>query len=601
MADFGPSATQLPSPQGAGSSPIAPVTQEITPPNWGQALGTLTSELSSVAGTYVKQQKLTQDNAFLQQYAQGQKVLADGLQQGQLQPTEVDARARNQYAQALASRPDLVSKLNELTTGFQTNTSLGDATDARQAAQKQFNADVAAASTAGYAIPKNATQQQLSDIIAAHKTVVQTQADVERQYKANAEARAQGTFDAAKADRDMERTIVQNVNQMAGANMQAAWSQVQAIKQDSTLTPQQKANQVSGIFATYQQGINAIGGTKPQLVAGTLATFDNMRKASLDYIDPTKDAASTEAQVKSLLANTQLQALTVSPQFKNVVAASQLLGNGVVASDLLKAQNVSAVMDALSGKLNTPTLNGVTNGYTTPIVGNPDVEGNALPFLKKSITQINSGGYSDGVKATAEVSNINNSILAETGRAAPTAKATDLKGLADYYASPEYGSWVIKGKNDPVSQQGALSTFQKVYFPAVTDAIGNRLQQPLIPASEDGLQSQVTLAQGIDVKNDNGVLTFVPRQGLNLTPAQLATEQSTIKNLNEVQQSLNNMVRIGTHLEGSTDYSSNWEKNKYYYLPQIYPYKPGQVVGNLQYTGNGDWRDKSSWRTVGQR
>lgn len=602
MADFGPSATQLPGPQNAGSDPIAPVTQEISPPNWGAAISSIGATVGNLAGNYAKQQKLTSDNAFLSQQAQKVAVINQGVDQGTVSTTEADTRLRTIYNGALAARPDLYQQISGIHSAFVASTASGDVETAKASAQKQRDADIGAASSAGYDIPKNATQAQIDSIVSAHKQVIRTTADIAAQDKANAEKRAQGTYDQAIAERENKDMVVQNINQLTGSNINAFYNQIQAIRADASLSPQDKALRINQASSTYEGAINAIGAKNPELVAGAKGLFENMKKAGLDYIDPTKDAASSTAQLADILNTTKISALA-DPKFRAVVSVSQLMGSSFAASDLLKAQQAGPIVNALSGKFQTPVTNGQPSGYTTPIIGNPDVEAGALTFLKSSLRGINSGAYTDPVKAKVEAANGINGVLAEVGKmaASPATSAKDLKGVANFLSSDEYAGWVKTGKVDAVSQHAALTVFQKTYFPAVTDALGDRLSKELVPASEDGTQSSISMAQGLTIKNDNGVLTFVPKPGVNLTPQQVVAEQATIKNLQEVTQSLNTMVHVGSHLEGSTDYSKNWEANKYYYLPQIFPVKPGQVVGNLQWTGTGDWNDKSTWRRVGQR
>jgi len=70
--------------------------------------------------------------------------------------------------------------------------------------------------------------------------------------------------------------------------------------------------------------------------------------------------------------------------------------------------------------------------------------------------------------------------------------------------------------------------------------------------------------------------------------------------LTQYQQGLNTVVRIGAHMEGTSDYQKYWEDNKYVLLPQLYPIKPGFVdKAGFKWSGDGDFRDRNTWTKVG--
>jgi len=607
MAEFGPQATQVAAPQEAGVNPVAPVTQEISPPNWGQALGTLVQEVGGIAGTIVKGQQTKTDQAFLQNLAQQQALVNQGVSQGSIGTKEATTRVFDAYNHAIAARPDLADKIGSLYGVFQKTTVAGDIEQERKDANALKTTQLNQAISQGYFISADATEQQKNAIITASQSGVKLQRELTQIRQQNEEARSQGNYDRSVAEAESKTRTVQLSAQYAGDNLNAFNAQITDISRrvrtgDLKDNPQAAQQELARVYATYSGGLDAIGGQNPALVNGWKDLFKEMYATGQKALDPKFESEQLTNELNIQLTKGKLQALAADPRVAGVVATSQLLGQNATVA-LQGAAVAPVIINAMAGVTSNSVVNGQSQGgYRNPVVGNPDTEKPVLDMLQSSIKSINSGGFTDPVKAKIEASNGINNVLMETGKALNNgAKPEDLKGLVSFFASPEYASWVKNGKIDPIAQQTAAKTFQIVYQPAVTKKIGDRLNQELIPASEDGLQTSVSMAQGLDVKMQGDVLTFVPRAGLNLTPDQQRLEAGAVKNLQEVQQALNTMVHLGAHMEGSTDYAKHWEANKYYYLPQIYPVKPGQVVGNAKWSGNGDWRDRSTWSRVGQR
>lgn len=603
MADFGPSVTQVVGPQEAGSQPIAPVQEQLPASGWGAALATVGQAAGQLAGTIVKQERTTADNAFLKQLADSQSLINTGVEQGSVPYDQADTRTRHLYNTALAARPDLADKIGSIAGVFQKTTVAGDVQDQKAQAAKIEEQGLNQAIANGYQLNPNASKQERAAVIQASQSGIKMNKELAATYAANAEKRSQGSFDEGVAKRNLEVQTTQLAAQFGGDNLNALNTQLEALRQRVTSgdlkdNPQQAQVEWTRIYGTYEGGLNAIGGTNPQLVAGWQTSFKNMYETGQKYLDPKADEATLKSQKESILTRSQINMLQSNPKLRDVAAVSQLMGSTPITTLIATPE----IANVLSGAISTPVTNGQSASYRDPIVGSPS-ETAVVGSLRKAVSQINSGGFHDEAKARIETANGINNVLVETGRVLNSgATPKSLAGLANFFASDEYGSWVKNGKIDPIAQQTAAKTFQIVYQPAVTSAIGDKLKGDLIPASEDGTQTAVSLAQGLDVKmGPGGTLQFVPTASMKLSPDQQKVEATTITNLKDVQTALNTMVHLGAHMEGTTDYAAHWEKNKYYYLPQVYPVKPGQTVGNLQWSGDGDWRDKNTWRKVGQR
>ena len=601
MADFSTQATNVQGPEAQGSQPIAPVNENLTPPAWGQALAQLGQEVGNIAGGMVVQQKKKDDNTFLGQLAQQQALINQGVSQGSISTVEADTRTRALYNQNLAARPDLAKQIGSLFNTFQNTTQAGDIQDAKKEAADRRKTDLNSAASNGIYISPNATQAQQDAIIRANQSNILMQKQLEEQRKQAAEQRAQEGHNLQMTTAQHKEDNARLLAQVGSDNLNSFNAQIEDLRtqvQQQKMTPQDAQLELNRRFATYQQTLSAIAGQTPELASGYQNMFRTMFEAGNKYLDPKNDAENFKAQKDAIIAKAQVVQLSGNPQYANIVATSQLLGPSNPALSLLT--NSPAVINMIKSFSN-PTSNGRQTDVSSPIVSTAN-EATAIDFLRKSIRGINTGGFTDAAKAKIEATNGVNNMLAEMGRTFNNgADPKQLTGLANFFASDEYGSLVKSGMIDVQAQQAAQKVFQISYMPSVTNAIGARLNQDLVPASQDGTQPAISLAKGMDIQNVNGVLTFVPSPNLKLTPEQQKLEQSTIKNLQEVQGALNTMVKLGMNMEGTSDFNAHWEKNKYYYLPQLYPVKPGQVVGNLKWSGNGDWRDQSTWQRVGQR
>jgi hypothetical protein len=604
MAEFGPNVTQVVGPQEAGTNPIAPVQEQLPASGWGQALVGLGQEVGSIAGGIVKQQRMQADQAFLKQLAERQNLLNSGIEQGTVSTTQYDTMNRHQYSQAIAQRPDLADKISAIYGVFDKTTVAGNVTQARQEAEATRTQQRNQAISQGYYFSPNMSQKDQDTIIQASQSGVKFQREIQQAYAANAEKRAQGGYDMTVDDNNLKKQTVQLGAQYAGDNYNAFYTQIQDLRRRMTEgdlkdNPQQAQVELTRVYGMYSGGLDAIGQQNPSLVAGWKDMFKSAYETAQKYLDPKADSTALENQLNVIQTKAKLAVYASNPKIAPIIATSQLLGPNNGATKLF---STPAAMEVLTGAISTPVVNGQSSGYRTPIVGNPEAEKPVLDALQKSIRSINTGGFTDEAKARIEAGNGINNVLVEVGRALNNgANPEQLKSLVSFFASDDYASWVKNGRIDPIAAQAAQKTFQIAYMPAVTAKIGDRLNQELIPASGDGQQTAISLAQGLNVEMRNGVLTFAPNPNLKLTPEQQNLEAGTIRNMQEVQQALNTMVHLGAHMEGTTDYAKHWEANKYYYLPQIYPVKPGQVVGNLKWSGEGDWRDKSTWSRVGQR
>lgn len=599
MADFSAQNASLSAPSGAGDQPVTTQYNNVTDGGlFDKAVSNVASLLGEGIKTYQQSEQLKTQNAILGNIAQKQNAINQGLSQGTLTPQEAQVRSQAIYSESLANYPQLAQQIGQLNSVFKATTAYGnaeaDVESQRKQAQHIAESNDQAAISQGYYISPTMTQQQRQVVWTAAQANTQAQKEWE-QRKAQIEFdRSTTTYNQAQTDRDNKQFAIEQINKVAGANFGAYNAQLQSLADDvksgkktyeeAQVQAQNIRNQTNGVL----QALAASGGIDAtpykQMYDQTFEVFNKQ-------MDPKTAAENTTAQVNNVI-NRQKLTILADPETRTFTATSQLFGGS--NNPMLFAPSARLTMNALRTSASATTVNGVPTSYVQPIVGNPDVEKPALDTVKYTIDQIQGGKTDDQAKALTEVNNTTNNVLAQIGHTSfngVAANPKNLVGSAEFLASPQFAYLVKNGAIDPVAAQAAKKTMQQTYEPSVTAAAGVRLGGTLP-------NSQIKVQNAVDVNFTGAGVSFVVRKGLSNEDAQGA--QSVVSNLGAVSQALNTVVRMGAHLEGTTDYQKYWNDNKYYILPQVYPVKPGQSIkwtdGNTYtWNGNGDWADRNNW------
>lgn len=311
-----------------------------------------------------------------------------------------------------------------------------------------------------------------------------------------------------------------------------------------------------------------------------------------------KDALQN--QFDSLVLKTKLMLLS-DDKTRGAVGLSQLFGN----SDAVMQLGFSPV---ISGNLAKLGLGPDAATEKPQVVGTMD-EKQTLKALQKTIGQFQAGKVSgDPAKQALEASGAINEILRQTGSMQGSIPATQLKELASFYSSPEFGKAVEQGLASKETMQNAKRVFQVSYEPAVVNAIQRKLftesGSPVMieysPGRDGGAarsRKDVSILSTLDIRFSGSGVVFATRPGTDDTFG----SESIRKDLKEAEAGLNTLIKVGAHMEGTTNYAKYWEDNKHLLMPRVYPdpakLKPGQVVNGYKYIG-GAYSDRSNWQRV---
>lgn len=603
MADFGSQATALPAPSGAGSQPV---TTQYNTVSDGGLFDSAVKNVASLLGEGIKsyqaseQQKL--QNAILKDVADKQNVINQGVTQGTITAQEAHVRSGAVFSEAIANYPQLAPQFAQLNSVFKASTGAGDVEadlqSQRQTAQHIAEQQDSAAISQGYYISPTMTKEQRQAVWQAAQANKAAQQSWEQQKQRIEFERSTTTFNQQQADRDNQNWAIKTVNEMAGANFTSFNAQAQSLVDqvnNGTMTLdaaqvqlQQIRNQINGPLQAVAASGKIDAGPYKQMYDQTFEVYNKL-------LDPKNKSEQLTAQLSNVM-NQQKLVILSDPETRNFAATSQLMGGA--QNPMLFATGARLTMKALQGASTSPTVNGQPSGFVQPIAGNPEVEGDAYNTIKYGVDQLRAGKMADPAKGLTETNNTVNNVLAQVGQLQYNGIASNPKNLtksAEFLASPQFAYMVQNGAIDPVAAQAAKKTMQQTYEPAVTQASGVRLQGTLP-------DSNIQLQNAVDVNFTGAGVSFVVRKGLSDKDA--AAAQARVGDLNATTQALNTVIRMGAHLEGSTDYQKYWNDNKYYILPQVYPVKPNQAIKwtdgkTYSWNGNGDWADRSQWTVSG--
>lgn len=632
MADFSVQATNLSPPQGAGSQPLDPVQEKFvdTSPISGSALGGIVDIFAKGLQINRKEEAEKAKTAIVGSYVKEETTINNAVATGQLSPAAAASRSRANANKYYAAYPQYIDGFESAGKALRGFTETGDVQASLDSEKKLRDADKQAASSAGFIFTAGMAPEAENAQIKAHKTGVMAQNQLEQVYKANAEKRAQGTFNAAEAERDAKETGIRMVNAVAGDNMaafQSLGSTLVADVKSGKITPEQGQLLLTERYSNINAAIQASARLNPELASPYRSLFNEANDVFKKMLDPKNVTEDLENQLKAVTTRLKLVALS-DPKFAAIVTTSNLLGNNPNLSFIAASETQTAIARISQ----SPAANGATNAYTPQVVGNPDVEPGTLQILRSGLQQLKDPKTRNVDKQKIESENSVNEILKQTGQQLNMgATPQQLKGVADFFASPEYAGYVTGAKINPEAAQAAKRTFQLLYEPAVIQGVQQKLTNVLMQPTNVGgntrsvlenIRSNVrpedatsrspnavepttpkatTLKDAINITFTGAGVQFELKNMAGLSDIERVDQRNKVTELQTAQKALNQVIHIAAHMEGSTDYAKYWEANKHIYLPQMFSKYKGLEIGDvkngMRYKG-GEANDAKNWEQV---
>ena len=604
MAEFGERATTLAGPQGAGSEVIAPVRE--------QAIDTGIAGLPIINGLVdifnkglvnnAKAEAEKAKNAVVSAYVNEETAINNAVATGQMKPEVAAARGRANFSKHAASYPAYIEDLQKAGNALKGLSEKGDVEDAVASAKKIRDADIAQAQQNGYTFPKGMSEEEVSSTIRASKAMMNAEREQRDFYARQTEKRAQGNYDQGEAAREQKEMGIRHINMVVGDNQQAFQALGNTLARQvraGQIDPLQAQAQLSERFGNIQAAIQAASSTNPELAAPYRTLFNETNDVYKKMLDPKAVTEGLDDQLKNLQTRYKLAAMA-DPQVAAAVTVSNLLGNSPEVS-LAVSGNVIKVMS----KLSTMQFSMNSNGAFVPqVVGDPETEGPALSILKSAAGKLIDPKVKNKEGLKTELGNTNNQILKQVGEALDKgAQPAQLKGLAEYFASPDYAQVVNSGTIDKQAAGAAKKTFQSLYEPAIIKGVQDKMENLLYQSSTgpmDRGRTPIPVKDAMNIRFTGSGIVFEPKND-SKDPVERQSQKDAIRDLNSAQKGINQLIHIGAHMEGSTDYQAYWENNKHIFLPNVYSKYKGLEIGDvkngMRYKG-GDAKSEKSWEKV---
>jgi hypothetical protein len=582
MAEF---QVDLSAPRGQGAQPVQAVQEQIVPEQPNPLLTGIVNIFAKGLEADRKQSAADRKAAIVGEYIKNEQVYASALTTGQWNASQVGMASRSNFTRMIASYPEYVTELQEAKKSVYDGTDVGEA-------QKKVDQEVAfknslktQASSMGFTFYDGMSQAAQDATILAAQTEIRTNKATDEAYKRNAEARAvasdkrAGESHAFSIQEHVDReNAVKGVLEVADKNFDALNTTAKDLISNPNIPFEQKQLIMSQNVGRIKSGLQAVSARNPELAAPWSKLVDDINNTFQALADPKIKSERELTDLKNQFDAQQYKAkllITADPKARNAVALSNLFGN----NDSLLKLGVSPVLIGTLAQLGLGPNSGQTPAQ---VVGTPDEKG-ALKAVKGALNSLQTGSaVGDKEAMTIEAVNTVNGVLKQNATMQGPITAPMLKELSAFYSSPEFGKLAEKGQLDKPTVQAVKQVFQVSYEPAVIEAVQNRLNTAIehSPGRDQGNRGKPkqTLLDTVDVKFNGSGVSFVTKAGAFDTLSSSFTRDA----LKEAEGGLNTLIRMGAHMEGTTDYASYWEKNKQHYLPNVYPdpnkLKVGQVV-----------------------
>lgn len=594
MAEFGVSATQLSGPQGAGSQPIAPVQEQAVTVDYMAPLAKIGDIFAKGLEHNAKAKAQLLKDGIVNGYVREIGAIEDGVLSGQLKPEAGAGRSRAAFMKYAAGNPGIIKELNEARNALSGGSELGNIEDTAKQGQALNKAREDSARQNGAILAswmEPATKEIQIRAAEANKAAKDL---YEMNQKKAGDERARSAEQRTVDSHENKKNAITMLNTLAGGQMEAASASIQDIRGK---VESGKMDAKTGELALQESFINIdrvllqAANENPELASNFKSIFEGIKQTGLKALDPKNKLEDVKSELELMLTKGKL-AMASDPKMFKVIVASQTLGQnatiGLAASPYL-AEWLGAGI----------TKNALKGEYVPQLIGNPVVEKDTLKFLTSSLSKYNAGTYKDQPKAEQENVTLINNVLKQTGDMLndPNAARDPKKfvDLAKFYASPEYGQFASKGGVNPEAAKGAKYVWQSMYVPSVRKEVQTKLEENLHGWSNKS-GDKVSVADAIDIQFSGSNIVFVPLESKKLDPAQTASRASDIKALKSSEAAVNQLIKIGAHLEGTTNYAEYWERNKYLFVPQIYPAAKGVIVNG--YRSKGGRNTPDNWEKV---
>lgn len=585
MADFN---VNLAAPQAAGARVVAPV-QEA---GFGDVLRSGANLLGSLMEGKAKADKenaAAQKEAILNEYSSRYRSIAEDVKTSNLMPGQREAMTRSLFNQYVANYAGLSDEFKKITAGFREFGTISDEVERAQMFKDQKKKDIAAAAASGVEFSPydsdNTTNMKL--------TSWRAQVVEDEKFK-----RKREQFELNKSMSAEERAVWEHnnkveadtlINKIGVDHYESTLSSISDIQQavaSGRMSVEEAKLEIERKFGNISTAIATVSHGNTSYAAPWDRAFGDLKSYALNAINPETSANALEQQKKSILAMRQIQILTTNPELKEAAALSGLFGPGTLG---------------LMPQISTTILENVRKageGKDTAVLGSPE-EKPSLALITKNLQDLRANTSTSPDVTAKGVQKFSEAILNEVGNKInkPNASYKDLLEVANFFAQPEWAYAVEKGLVSKEANQKAKEAFQTIYSKSISNAVLEKVNTQFKFSASGASKPLMSV---LDLQFSGSGVSLGVASGY-MSPIDKQDAVRYQRELKPTIDSINKLIHIGAHMEGTTDYAKYWENNKHNILPGVY-YQKGsvQTVGGKKYEYIGPYptSDQRSWREI---
>lgn len=589
-ANFGPEATQLSAPQGAGATPV----EGVRTPAGGidlSPISNLVSGLDSMFTDMLKQKKETNENQIISEFVKAhEKNDQMRLQTGDrsrwmAQQQLINSQFAGQYG-------DMVDKFQKV-VNFRKGGLVEEQETEAQSEQKRRNAVLDKVSTWANTNVSRETQDFLIDAQRTSDRLAQQQEEIRQseKHRASMDAAEREAYDY-RVRQDGTRLVVDIAAKHEQAFSSYMFDLARQVK-DGRID-EIEANRMAGqYFNNIQMTLSTASAANPQLAAPFKASFESMYNDGREFFKPGAQLKDLEDRVKKIRLQGQLKFLSSDPDLPELAAASEIFKNHPDIMLNLDPKIVKA-MGALGVKETGHTSPEIDHATKEQIVGIPKYEKPAFDALKSAIKQSVDGTGGDRKKLNTEVYGQMKGLMGQysdqylLGKLTPESR----KNMNEFLMDKTVAKF-MRDNPVPVSVAQTLTRVVHDNFKQYRSTLTNELSTVLEgsykndPGTRALMPSPSVLGGGVenfDVPDTRRNKTVDPLDAIDITwkgdrmvftpkkmPVDPAQQAMLVSRLNQLSNVLSNGVIIGAHIEGSTDYGAYFNKSKHIMFEGKFP------------------------------
>lgn len=584
MADFN---TDLSPPAASGAA----ILQPVQPMNYGGAIEGISNIGKVVMDSFKNNEKNKQkelEDAVVADYMRKETALNTGIYSGAITSYQHAAYSRSNFNQFAASYPQYVAKFKEARDALKGNTELENTLEIEKSIQGARRNLIQQAVGAGFYIHESMDQATIDSQLNAYTTEVNAQKKAEELRKQSAEQRAERADMRAATEFTNKQDVAKTLQTLGGANFEAFQSLAASLTERARKGEDPVALQtiLNQRYSTIEAGITAAASTNPDLASGWRTLFKDIHAYGMEGISGKAETDLLKKKFETAVMKAKIASVS-DPLVMGLHVTTELMGPNVVS---LYADKNKAALDNI---LRLTQTNYMT-GDAPVVVNDPKQSQVSVDFLKAATNDLQNGKLNNPEEARNQLKNGANNLLRQLSYDNVTTEK--MKPVMDFLSSPQYAYLLREGLIDKDSGTKAVYAFQKLYEAPLVGEVSRKLTNGFEVSRGLGKES-IPVNQVVDIKFNGIGIDFVPKQRY-FTAMEGENQRSLVRELESSKAALNQLITIGAHISGTTDYKRYWDDNKHTLVPGVYPdpvkLKVGQVINGMQYLG-GNYKDPNNW------